>query len=159
MKSAALAAAVASLIATPVLAQGVPYACPVSASHVVANDGLTRSRAAVKSGRIVILAVGSSSIEGVGASSRSLGFVPLLQAGLERRLPGVQVTLINRGIGGETARDTAMRLEAEVTLARPDLVIWQLGTNDVLRDRLTDDILTDFRRAAPFWIAPVPMCC
>ena len=145
MKLAALAAAAAALIATPALAQGVPYACPVTATHVVANDGLTRSKAAVKSGRIVILAVGSSSIEGVGASSRSLGFVPLLQAGLERRLPGVQVTLINRGIGGETARDTAMRLEAEVTLARPDLVIWQLGTNDVLRDRLTDDILTDFQ--------------
>lgn len=145
MKSAVLAAATIVFSATPSLAQGVPYACPISASHVVANNGLSRSRAAVKSGRIVILAVGSSSIEGIGASSPALGFVPLLQDGLERRLPGVAVTLINRGIGGETTRDTATRLQAEVTLARPDLVIWQLGTNDVLRDRSTDDLLTDFQ--------------
>lgn len=123
-----------------------PAACPVSADHVVANGGLERSRAAVASGRLTILAMGSSSIQGHGASRPELGFVPLLEAGLERRLPGVAVTVINKGIGGETAKETADRLAREIEAARPDLVIWQLGTNDMLRDRPMDDVFADFRR-------------
>lgn len=150
MKPARLAAVpfalLALLAAVPASARSASAACPVSADHVVANDGLSRSRAAVARGRLTILAMGSSSIEGVGASRRELGFVPLLEAGLERRLPGVEVTVINKGVGGETARETADRLGREVAAARPDLVIWQLGTNDVLRDRPMDDVFADFRR-------------
>jgi acyl-CoA thioesterase I len=121
-------------------------ACPVSAAHVIANGGLERSRASVRAGRLTILAMGSSSIEGVGASRRELSFVPLLEAGLERRLPGVEVTVINKGVGGETAKETADRLEREIAANDPDLVIWQLGTNDVLRDRAMDAVFADFRR-------------
>jgi lysophospholipase L1-like esterase len=123
-----------------------PAACPVTADHFVANDGLEQSRRAVASGRLTILAMGSSSIQGHGASRPGLSFVPLLETGLERRLPGVEVTVINRGIGGETAMETANRLAPEIEAANPDLVIWQLGTNDVLRDRSTDDVFADFRR-------------
>jgi len=143
--AAALLSLLIAATATPALAQA-PAACPVSAEHVVANGGLEKSRAAVAHGRLTILAMGSSSIEGAGASRRELGFVPLLEAGLRRRLPGVEVTVINKGIGGETAKDTADRLERETAAAWPDLVIWQLGTNDVLRDRPMDDFFADFRR-------------
>ena len=145
---AAVATLMTCVVAAPALAQtaAAPAACPVSADHVVANGGLERSRAAVAGGRLTILAIGSSSIEGAGASRRELGFVPLLQAGLERRLPGVTVTVINKGIGGETTKDTADRLEQETAAARPDLVLWQLGTNDMLRDRPMDDVFADFRR-------------
>jgi len=121
-------------------------ACPVSAEWTIVNGGLQRSHAAVAQGRLTILAMGSSSIEGVGASTPALGFAPRLQAGLERRLPGVTITVINRGIGGETTADTADRLQVETQRTDPDLVIWQLGTNDVLRDRPQDDIFDDFRR-------------
>ena len=143
--AAALLSLLIAATATPVLAQA-PAACPVRADHVVANGGLEKSRAAVARGRLSLVAMGSSSIEGAGASRRELGFVPLLEAGLRRRLPGVEVTVINKGIGGETARDTADRLEREIAANRPDMVIWQLGTNDILRDRPMDDIFGDFRR-------------
>ena len=143
MRTAVLLGAMLA-IASPAIAQA-PAGCPVSAEIVVANGGLDDSRAAVASGVLTILAMGSSSIEGVGASRPELGFVPLLEAGLERRLPGVQVTIVNKGIGGETARETRMRLEREIAANRPDLVIWQLGTNDILRDRPMDDIFADFR--------------
>lgn len=129
----------------PALAQA-PAACPVDAGQVSVNDGLKTSRAAFTNGRLTILAMGSSSIEGVGASRPDRSFVPRLESGLERRLPGVEITVINKGIGGETARETADRLEREVAAHSPDLVIWQLGTNDVLRDRPMDDIFADFRR-------------
>lgn len=149
MKSTVLAFAVAGLAAAlplAAVAQTVPAACPVEAENIVANDGLDRARAAVQAGRLTVLAMGSSSIEGIGASTRDLGFTPLLQQGLRERLPGVEVTVINKGIGGETAKETADRLDREIQAARPDLVLWQLGTNDVLRDRPLDDFFADFRR-------------
>jgi acyl-CoA thioesterase-1 len=118
------------------------------ANHFIANGDLSRSRAAVASGRLTILAMGSSSIQGHGASRPELSFVPLLEIGLERRLPGVDVKVINKGIGGETAFDTVGRLEPEIMMGQPDLVIWQLGTNDVLRDRPLSDVLADFHRGA-----------
>ncbi len=95
-----------------------------------------------------MLAVGSSSIEGVGASTPERGFVPLLERGLERRLPGVAVTVVNRGIGGETTLDTEGRIPLQTSLTVPDIVVWQWGTNDVLRDRPTQDVIADFRRGA-----------
>lgn len=116
--------------------------------HFTANGDLRRSRAAVANGHLTILAMGSSSIQGHGASRPELSFVPLLEVGLERRMPGVAVTVINKGIGGETAMETAGRLEAEVTMNLPDLVIWQLGTNDILRDRPLADVIADFHRGA-----------
>lgn len=150
MKSAAAALALALVAGAPAaFAQSDPAApatCPVSADHVIANGGLDHSRTAVAAGRLTILAMGSSSIEGAGASRPGLGFVPLLEAGLERRLPGVEVTVINKGIGGETAKETADRLAREIEAGDPDLVIWQLGTNDMLRDRPMDHVFADFRR-------------
>ena len=126
--------------ASPALAQ-----CPADAAFLTLNRPLEHARDAVSQGRLTVLAVGSSSIEGVGASTPDRGFVPLVEAGLSRRLPGVTVTVVNRGIGGETAGETAARLSAEIAAADPDLILWQLGANDVLRDRSEDAFLTDFR--------------
>lgn len=42
--------------------------------------------------------------------------------------------MINRGIGGQDADDMLARLDRDVLAAKPDLVIWQTGTNDPLRD-------------------------
>jgi acyl-CoA thioesterase-1 len=140
-----LALPASAIAASPVRAQA-PAACPVSPAWVIDNGGLERSRAAVRAGALTILAIGSSSIEGVGASQPALGFVPRLEAGLAARLPGVDVTVVNRGIGGETAKETADRLEREIAAARPDLVLWQLGTNDVLRNRTMDAMFADYRR-------------
>ena len=126
--------------ATPAMAQ-----CPADPDVLAVNHPLEAARAAVADGRLTILAMGSSSIEGIGASSPARGFVPLLEQGLEARLPGVEVTVVNRGIGGENAGETAARFPAEIEAAQPDLILWQLGANDVLQDRSEDAFLTDFR--------------
>ena len=135
-----LLAFVLAAAATPVAAQ-----CPADAEFLKINRPLEASRAAVADGRLTILAMGSSSIEGVGASTPELSFVPLLERGLEARLPGVEVTVVNKGIGGENAGQTAARFPAEIEAADPDLILWQLGANDVLQDRSEDAFLTDFR--------------
>jgi len=40
---------------------------------------------------------------------------------------------VNGGVGGETADQTVARLEATLAATAPDLVLWQVGTNDALR--------------------------
>ena len=124
----------------------VPAACPVSTEGFRENGGLSRSRAALDGGALTILAVGSSSIEGVGASRPDLGYVPRVEAGLREAFPAARITVINRGIGGETTADTVNRLQAEIDAARPDLVLWQLGTNDMLRDLTLARVISDFDR-------------
>jgi lysophospholipase L1-like esterase len=42
--------------------------------------------------------------------------------------------VLNRGVNGEEVTDMLARLETAVIAERPDLVLWQVGTNSVLRD-------------------------
>ena len=79
-----------------------------------------------------ILAIGSSSTWGIGASSLRRTYPAQLQAILQSALKGAQAQIINRGVSGEVAQTTAARLRTEVALEKPDLVLWQVGTNDAL---------------------------
>ena len=80
-----------------------------------------------------IIAFGSSSTEGIGASSPAATYPSRLQAALAAAWPSRQpVVVLNRGIGGEDADDMALRLPS-VIAEHPDLIIWQTGSNDPLR--------------------------
>jgi lysophospholipase L1-like esterase len=83
---------------------------------------------------VVIVAFGSSSTAGYGASSPEFNYPNRLAAQLRRHYPGADITVLNRGKGGEDAPEMTKRLQSEVIDARPDLVIWQVGTNAVIRN-------------------------
>jgi acyl-CoA thioesterase-1 len=88
-----------------------------------------------QSGRpLVIVALGSSSTAGVGATSKSATYPAVLERELRHRL-GPKVRVLNRGIGGETVDRTAARIDVDVAPFHPTLVVWQTGTNDLLRSR------------------------
>jgi acyl-CoA thioesterase I len=80
-----------------------------------------------------ILAIGSSSTWGVGATSSRKNYPTQLESMLEKVLKGVPIEMINRGVSGETAGTTADRLRMEAALIKPDLVLWQVGTNDAVQ--------------------------
>jgi lysophospholipase L1-like esterase len=82
-----------------------------------------------------IVAFGSSSTEGVGATSPSAAYPARLEAELNQALPGEtkRVSVLNRGVGGEDVDDMMARLDRDVLAAKPDLVVWQTGSNDPLR--------------------------
>lgn len=84
-----------------------------------------------------IVAIGSSSTSGAGASSPVATYPSRLEAELKARLPGLPITVLNKGIGGEEAQQMVARFEADVFEEAPDLVLWQLGSNSVLRDHPT----------------------
>ena len=83
---------------------------------------------------VVIIAFGSSSTAGYGASSPDFNYPNRLAAQLRRQYPTAGITVINAGIGGEDAPEMMKRLQKEVIEVHPDLVIWQVGTNAVLRN-------------------------
>jgi len=84
---------------------------------------------------IKIVAIGSSSTAGAGASSPAMSYPGRLQVELQALMPRVPVTVVNRGVNGEEAREMLARFERDVFAEKPDLVIWQVGSNSVLRDR------------------------
>jgi lysophospholipase L1-like esterase len=87
------------------------------------------------SGRpVVIVAFGSSSTSGFGASSPEFNYPNRLAAQLRRHYPTADITVINSGVGGEDAPEMMKRLKTAVLDVHPDLVIWQVGTNAVLRN-------------------------
>ena len=83
---------------------------------------------------VVIVAFGSSSTNGHGASSPDFTYPNRLAAQLHRHYPTADITVINRGKGGEDAPEMMKRLQISVIDMHPDLVIWQVGTNAVLRN-------------------------
>ena len=82
---------------------------------------------------IRIVAFGSSSTEGAGASARDRTYPARLGAALRRLLPEHTFKIVNRGRGGELARDMLARLERDVIGEAPTMVIWQTGVNDAIR--------------------------
>jgi lysophospholipase L1-like esterase len=137
--------AAASLLAAGLLAAGpddlkaeedappLSPQCDVPSSSIAAPAPLPNVTATLETRKTVrVLAIGSSSTYGVGASSGSKNYPAQLTDILERALKGINVEIINRGVSGEVAKTTAERLRVEVALTHPDLVLWQLGTNDAL---------------------------
>jgi lysophospholipase L1-like esterase len=92
-----------------------------------------------------IIAFGSSSTEGIGASAKDRTYPARLQAVLATALPkGVGVTVLNRGIGGQDADDMITRVPA-IIAEKPDLVIWQTGSNDSIRGVSPDRFVAETR--------------
>jgi acyl-CoA thioesterase I len=64
---------------------------------------------------------------------------------LSRLWPNARVEVVNSGRIGETIRGSIARFDRDVLAYVPDLVVWQLGTNDVARggraDGLKDRVL------------------
>ena len=83
---------------------------------------------------VVIVAFGSSSPVGYGTTSTEFTYPNRLAAQLHRQYPSADITVINRGQGGEDAPEMMKRLQTAVLDMKPDLVIWQVGTNAVLRN-------------------------
>jgi acyl-CoA thioesterase-1 len=111
------------------------YACSDSAHLARLSAPLARMRRLIAAGRpVAIMALGSSSTAGAGASGPTASYPARLEAELRSRFPGVAITVLNRGVNGEEAADMLARFDQAAAEDKPDVVLWQVGTNAVLRD-------------------------
>ncbi|MBK1659161.1 hypothetical protein CKO45_13045 [Paracraurococcus ruber] len=121
------------LLLLAMLVPGMALAEPCPSSSVQAI-GLPATRAALEHGQpLRIVAFGSSSTEGAGASGPDRTYPAELEARLHAALPGARLTVLNRGKGGQEVPEMIARLDPDVLAERPTLVIWQAGANAVLR--------------------------
>jgi lysophospholipase L1-like esterase len=110
------------------------HACAAPTELVRLASPLTRTAQRLAAGQqVTIVAIGSSSTFGAGASSRAAAYPARLEAELRARFPHSQITVINRGVNGDEARGMLARFTDSVINQKPDLVLWQVGTNAVLR--------------------------
>lgn len=118
-----------------------------------ARTALRGLRKALKARRTIeVLAIGSSSTVGIGASSPAAAYPVRLAANLETFLSGTDVDITNRGISGETGQPAAERIKLEVVDHKPDLVVWQVGTNDAMA-RIDAQDFSHMLRSTLRWLA------
>jgi acyl-CoA thioesterase I len=83
---------------------------------------------------LVVVAIGSSSTAGAGASSPAASYPSRLAVELQKLVHGHDITVLNRGVNGEETPNMMARFATGVIAEHPQLVLWQVGTNSVLRD-------------------------
>ncbi len=107
--------------------------CPSGSSMVMRNAQLASfTQRLSERATLRVLAIGSSSTQGVGASTPANNYPTRFEAGLSQHF-GTHVSVTNAGVGGETVETTIDRLEERIAAERFDLVVWQVGTNDAVR--------------------------
>jgi lysophospholipase L1-like esterase len=112
-------------------------ACQPGSAALSAESPLPNVAAALAGRKkLRILAFGAAPGR-IGA--RGGGYTALIERMLERALKGTDIVMINRGVSGELAANAASRMKNEVALEEPDLVLWQVGTNDALASVPTDE--------------------
>ena len=89
--------------------------------------GLTHFALSLR-GRAKIVAIGSSSTVGRGGIKP---YPERLLSLLQVPYPNAKITMVNQGIGGQEAPIEFQRFHTDVIAEKPDLVIWQVGTNAI----------------------------
>lgn len=136
--AAALAAGLA--LPLPALAEAAAPKCSAPQDLIRLSLPLLRLAKKIVAGEpVTVVAIGSSSTSGAGASSPASNYPSRLLIELQQHFPKVSFTVLNRGVGGEEIAEMLERFDSAVVAAKPDLVLWQLGTNSVIRGHRLGD--------------------
>jgi acyl-CoA thioesterase-1 len=112
---------------------GTPVeACLAANRDLSLGAQLPRTSARLKSGeRLLIVAIGSSSTVGLWVLQSSATYPEVMRQELVRLRSNARIEVVNSGRIGDTIEDTVARFDRDVFAYKPDLVVWQLGSNDV----------------------------
>lgn len=120
--------------------------CPVRLALLPVFAAKSRTVQALHTrGPLTVVAVGSSSTAGYGASSPEAAYPAQLQAKLAERWPRSAVRVVNAGVSGSLLEGIRERFPSDVYSANPDLVILQTGTIEATRKLPLGPFLDRFR--------------
>jgi acyl-CoA thioesterase-1 len=80
-----------------------------------------------------VVAIGSASTAGSGASGATAAYPMRLQAHLSDHLPGHGVVVVNKAMPRQTAAEMVARFPTDVLAEHPTLVVWETGTVEAVR--------------------------
>jgi acyl-CoA thioesterase-1 len=116
--------------------------CLAANSSLSLGAKLPRTTARLKSGEpLKVVAIGSSSTVGLWVLQSAATYPEVMRQELLRLKTNAEIQIINSGRVGDTIPDNIERFERDVFSYRPDLVVWQLGTNDIVWGGRPDDQL------------------
>src|SRR5437588_2117539 len=92
------------------------------------EHGLTHFAEGLTRGQAKIVAIGSSTTVGRGDIAAYPG---RLLSFLQNEYPKANTAMVNKGISGQEAPREFQRFDTDVIAEKPDLVIWQVGTNAI----------------------------
>jgi acyl-CoA thioesterase I len=141
MKRTTVAALLAALaLPLPARAETPALSCDTPLDLIRLANPLSHVAQKLTAGSpITIVAIGSSSTAGAGASSPAKSYPSQLAVELKKQFPNNSIIVLNRGANGEEVADMLRRFDKAVVAAKPDLVLWQLGTNSVIRGHMFND--------------------
>lgn len=107
--------------------------CRIDSEITAEKPALPRTLTALRNHRpLTVVAMGSSSTQGYGASEPNQAYPAQLAAQLKLRFPHSAIHIHNKGVGGDNIGDMINRFSKDILAEKPDLVIWQTGTNDAI---------------------------
>jgi lysophospholipase L1-like esterase len=115
--------------------------CAVGAPAADASEGALRRLPLDPSAALLYVALGDSTVEGVGATDPSRNYVGQLQQKLRAVYSRARVE--NLGVGGATAAGVLRRQLPRALELRPDLVTLSVGPNDITGERAPGDYARD----------------
>jgi lysophospholipase L1-like esterase len=92
------------------------------------EHALTHFAQSLTTGQAKIVAIGSSTTAGEGGIN---AYPERLLSLLQAEYPSAKITVVNKGISGQEAPIELQRFGTDVIAEKPDMVIWQVGTNAV----------------------------
>lgn len=123
-------------------AEKIAARCEVPGDMLALRQPLPHVARRLAEGRqLTVVALGSSSTLGTGASAPANAYPARLESELHALLPHMAVTVINKGVGGEDSRQMLARFERDVLAVEPDLLIWQAGVNAAIRGTSLDEFV------------------
>jgi acyl-CoA thioesterase I len=126
------------LVPAGVNSQSMTY-CRAKPELLELGTSLPASRKSIaERKKLRIIALGSSSTSGYGVSNPAYAYPAQLKMGLDKGLPGIDVDVVNRGIGGQDVEEMAARMRTEMQENPASLVVWQTGTNAAIRQMPLD---------------------
>jgi acyl-CoA thioesterase I len=128
-----IAAALLMPASRPIFAQEIPAEVCLRANHNLSvGVSLPRTRARFNAKQpLNVIVIGSSSTVGLWVWNSAATYPHVMVRELSRLRPLAKIEVVNSGRIGDTIWGMVRRLQRDVLSHRPDLVVWQLGTNDV----------------------------
>lgn len=127
--------------------------CKVKSPTFEGRAALREVRKALREKRpIRVLAVGTSSSLGGGGPTSVSNYPLRLENDLEGLLRGIDVEMTSRAIAAEITEQATERLRLEIAEVKPDLLVWQVGTNDAMARVEKEEFAEPLRRTLE-WLA------
>jgi hypothetical protein len=129
----------AASVAPPGMA-AEPDECATPPELTEASPQLPRLAARLKAHQPAkIVAIGGASTIGQAAGSPDLSYPHQLEQILAQDFPDASITVVNKGVPRQSARQNLERFPTDVFAEDPVMAIWETGINDAVRGTDIDD--------------------